>query len=196
MPLHRVRVINRRMEGAPMTTIVTDRLTLRPFTEEDIPDYAEIRRMPGVTRFLPSHTDDVQESDRRAAAIVWAFAALWTSPGYGPWAVEHAGTLIGHAGLRFVAEMDATEVLFLLNPAHQGKGIATEAAGVALRFGFETLGLDDIVAWAMPQNHASLAVMQRIGMNRMPDLVTVSGVQAVETRITAQQFARTFSNPV
>ena len=185
----RLGVINGRMEASRMTTIRTERLTLRPFSEDDIPTYAQIRRKPGVTRFMPSHTDDPVESDKRAAATVRAFAKLWEAPGYGPWAVEYAGDLIGHTGLRFVADMDATEVLYLLDPAHHGHGFATEAGAAALKYGFETLGLNEIVAWAMEENSASLAVMQRLGMERVPGLVTVFGVQAVETRLIAARYA-------
>ena len=185
----RLGVISRRMEASQMTVIHTKRLKLRPFAEDDIPAYAEIRRKPGVTRFLPSHTDDAAESAKRAAATVCAFAKLWDAGGYGPWAVEHTGDLIGHAGLRFVPEMNATEVLYLFDPAHHGKGLATEAGAAALKFGFETLGLDSIVAWALEENTASLAVMQRLGLERAPGLVTVFGVEAVESRMTTNQYS-------
>ena len=164
-----------------MTTIETDRLILRPFREDDIPDYAAIRRKPGVTRFLPSQTDDPEESDRRAVATLEAFIAAWEDPGYGPWAVvEKVGGLIGHLGLRHVPQQGVTEVLYLLDPAAQGRGLATEGAQAALDWGFGTLGLERIVAWALPENVASLAVMARLGMQRTTGLVTVFGLQAVE----------------
>jgi RimJ/RimL family protein N-acetyltransferase len=173
-----------------MTTITTERLLLRPFNEDDIPAYAAIRRQPGVTRFLPSHTDDPAESDRRAAATVRAFARLWDDPGYGPWAVIAGDRLIGHAGLRWVAEAGATEVLYLLDPAAHGRGYATEAARAALEFGFANLGLERIVAWAMAENTASTAVMERLGMRRNPEPVTVFGVRAVEYSATRPVGAR------
>lgn len=163
-----------------MTVIRTERLVLRPFTLDDVDDYATIRRQQGLTRFLPSHTEDRAESDRIAAQIVEGFAGLWEDPGYGPWAVVHADQLIGHAGLRWVESEGSTEVLYLFAPAAHGQGFATEAARAALGYGFDVLGLDRIVAWAMEENTASLAVMQRLGMQRTPGLVTVFGVEAVE----------------
>ena len=45
-----------------------------------------------------------------------------------------------------------------------GKGLATEGARAALRFGFETLGLDEIVSFTVPANKRSRAVMERLGM--------------------------------
>lgn len=172
-----------------MATTTTDRLTLRPFAEADIPAYAAIRRKPGVTRFLPGHTGDPAEADRRSAAAVRAFAGLWDDPGYGPWAVVLNGAVIGHGGLRRVDEEDATEVLYLLDPAARGNGYATEVARAALDYGFETLGLDRIVAWAMPENVPSLCVMDRAGLQRRPGTVTVFGIEAVEAAITRDDWA-------
>ena len=165
-----------------MTTIRTERLVLRPFKEADLAAYAAIRRIPGVMRYLPRPAEPIDD-DARSAKAVKTFRAAWDSEGYGPWAVIAEGTLIGHAGLRFVPEEGVTEVLYLLDPAHHGRGYATEAARAALRHGFEMLGLERIVAWAMHDNTASLAVMRRIGMTRHPDTVTVFGVEAVECSI-------------
>lgn len=47
-------------------------------------------------------------------------------------------------------------------------GLAGEAAGLALRAGFESLGLDEIVAVTTPHNTCSRAVMQRLGMQESP----------------------------
>jgi RimJ/RimL family protein N-acetyltransferase len=48
--------------------------------------------------------------------------------------------------------------------AHWGKGYATEAARGALRVGFGTLGLGEIVSFTTLGNLKSRAVMERIGM--------------------------------
>jgi RimJ/RimL family protein N-acetyltransferase len=46
---------------------------------------------------------------------------------------------------------------------HWGKGYATEAARVAIEFGF-TKGLEEIVSFTPPANRRSVAVMERLGM--------------------------------
>ena len=50
-----------------------------------------------------------------------------------------------------------------------GHGYATEAAKAAARFGFETLGLREIISFAPEGNVRSLKVMSKIGMVRDPD---------------------------
>ena len=49
-------------------------------------------------------------------------------------------------------------------PEAWGRGYATEAAEASLAYGFDVLGLDEIVAVAYPDNAASRRVMEKIGM--------------------------------
>lgn len=49
-----------------------------------------------------------------------------------------------------------------------GHGYATEAALAALRYGFDTLGLPEILAITTVTNVRSQAVMRRIGMTTGP----------------------------
>jgi RimJ/RimL family protein N-acetyltransferase len=60
------------------------------------------------------------------------------------------------------------EVGWRLARAHWGKGYATEAARAALAFGFEQVGLNEIVSFTVPANTRSIAVMERLGMTRNP----------------------------
>ncbi|MGH2806580.1 MAG: GNAT family N-acetyltransferase [Actinomycetota bacterium] len=46
---------------------------------------------------------------------------------------------------------------------HNGRGIATQAVGDALRFGFEEIGLHRVQAGVMPRNVASIRVVEKAG---------------------------------
>ena len=72
--------------------------------------------------------------------------------------------LIGHGGLNYVPEFAQTEVLWALHPDAWSQGYATEMARAALGYGFDTLGLKLIFAITLPDNHASQAVMKRLGL--------------------------------
>jgi RimJ/RimL family protein N-acetyltransferase len=118
-------------------------------------------------RYFPS-TVSREASDR---FIDWA-SGLITERGCGLWAVEVVGgpPFAGVAGLnetRHVA--GAVEVSWRLAREHWGYGYATEAAREALRYGFEQLGLNEIVAMTVPANKRSLRVMERLGMTHDPD---------------------------
>lgn len=91
--------------------------------------------------------------------------------GFGPWAVEIPGVtefagFIGLARPSFDMPFGARiEVAWRLARAYWGKGYATEGAKVALDYAFSTLGLPEVVAFTVPENHRSIAVMKRLGMD-------------------------------
>ncbi len=62
----------------------------------------------------------------------------------------------------------AVEVGWRLARSHWGNGYATEGAREALRYGFDVIGLDEIVSFTTPANVRSWKVMERIGMTRDP----------------------------
>jgi ribosomal-protein-alanine N-acetyltransferase len=79
--------------------------------------------------------------------------------------VERAsGRVIGACGLQLLEDGPEVELGYRLGRASRGHGYATEAARVWLEYGFETLGLDRIVAVAWPENTASWRVMEKCGM--------------------------------
>lgn len=94
--------------------------------------------------------------------------------GYGLWALEVVGgaPFIGFVGLNLTTWeapfTPAVEVGWRLGAEHWGRGYATEAAREAVRFGFEVLGLDEIVSFTVPANVRSRRVMERLGMTLDP----------------------------
>ena len=60
--------------------------------------------------------------------------------------------------------LDRVEVGWRLRREAWGAGYATEGARAALRDGFGTLGLEEIVSFVHPENARSLAVTGRLGM--------------------------------
>jgi RimJ/RimL family protein N-acetyltransferase len=96
--------------------------------------------------------------------------------GWGFWAVEVKGTaqagspFIGFVGLSipgFEAHFTpCVEIGWRLAKEHWGFGYASEAAAASLRFAFEKLRLQQIVAFTVPLNKRSIRVMERIGMSR------------------------------
>ena len=121
---------------------------------------------PDVMRFFPS-TMSREESD----AFVDRASALIEERGWGLWAVEVPGVapFVGFVGLNVPRFMPETvEAGWRIMKEHWGNGYATEAAREALRYGFEELGLDEIVAFTTVTNTPSRRVMERIGMTHDP----------------------------
>jgi RimJ/RimL family protein N-acetyltransferase len=77
--------------------------------------------------------------------------------------------IIGTAGFKGPPDLaGVVEIAYGIVPDYEGRGYATEAAEKLLEFGFDWLGLDEIVSFAVWNNHASTAIMRRIGMRRDP----------------------------
>jgi RimJ/RimL family protein N-acetyltransferase len=110
-----------------------------------------------------------------SAFLIERMEAGFERDGFGLWAVEPKGecSSVGFVGLNPAPEempfAPAVEIGWRLARSHWGRGIATEAAQAAVRFGFEEVGLEEIVSFTFAGNVRSRAVMERLGMTRDPD---------------------------
>jgi RimJ/RimL family protein N-acetyltransferase len=92
--------------------------------------------------------------------------------GFGLFAAEmrESGEFAGFIGLSVAdfaaAFTPAVEIGWRLAGEQWGKGLATEGAREILRYGFEEIGLSDVVSFTVPANARSRAVMERLGMVR------------------------------
>ncbi|MGX5218094.1 GNAT family N-acetyltransferase [Pseudomonas segetis] len=148
-----------------MNELQTQRLILRPWREDDLPAFAAMNANPEVMRHFPACMS-LDESDALARRIIQHFA----DHGFGQWVVERAAQpgLIGVVGLQHVSFSapftPAVEIGWRLDSSHWRQGYALEAARAVLRQGFTELGLEQILAFTVPANRPSQALMQRLGM--------------------------------
>ncbi len=144
----------------------TERLVLRRWSEDDVDALAAVFAEPAFWHF-PFRRGFTREETEQ---FVERQLEHWATHGFGMWAVELKadGRLAGYTGLAIPTwlpqVLPAVEVGWRLHPDHWGRGLATEGGAASLRYGFEELGLDRIIAIAMPDNVASLRVMAKLGM--------------------------------
>lgn len=145
----------------------TDRLRLRRWIAADRAPFATLNADLRVTEYLPGPLSQA-ESDALVARIETHF----DEHGFGLWAVEirHAALFAGFIGLlvpHFKSHFTpCVEIGWRLGTEHWGHGYATEGARAVIEFGFEALGLTEIVSFTVPENVRSRRVMERIGMAR------------------------------
>ena len=142
-----------------MTNLLAPRLVLEAFSPAHLGELHALNSEPAVMRFL----DGVRTREQSRAELERILAAPLT-PGCGGWAVRRRadGVFIGRCGVKR-AETGEHELLYAFKSAFWGHGYATESAAEVLRHTFG-LGVPVVIACAVPENTASLAVMQRIGM--------------------------------
>lgn len=140
--------------------IETERLLLRPLSEDDIEAWAAFLADPVATRLL--HTPDPIADRELALAGLRRWVALFEDP-IGMYALTVRDTGEGPGFVGFVPrDLDwghETELGWLLRPAFWGLGYATEAAR-ALR----PLGPDRVVSMIRVDNTASANVARKLGM--------------------------------
>jgi RimJ/RimL family protein N-acetyltransferase len=150
--------------------IETERLILRRWRLRDRVPFAALNADPAVMAHFPKVLTRA-ESD----ALVGRLEDRWAADGIGFAAVERKadGVFVGMVGLARIhfagAPLDGgVEVGWRLAREHWHQGYATEAARGWIAHGFEDLGLEEIVAFTVPANAASQAVMARLGMRADP----------------------------
>jgi RimJ/RimL family protein N-acetyltransferase len=150
-------------------TIQTDRLLLRPWIEEDFEPLIALYSNPRVMEFALA-VKDRHESERDFLAM----SQHMEKYGFGFWTVSliQTNTFIGLIGLENVCFeapfKPAVEIGWRLSTEYWGKGYATEGAFASLKYGFDVVQLNEIVAFTQVHNYRSRKVMERIGMHYDP----------------------------
>jgi len=152
--------------------LATERVRLRPWRDADLAPFAALNADPVVMEHFPAVLSRA-ESDAAAERIRRELAER----GFGLWALELPGVapFVGFTGLsvvRFDAPFtragEVIEIGWRIAREHWGRGYATEAASQALAFGFERLGLAEIVSFTAAGNEKSRRVMEKLGMTHDP----------------------------
>lgn len=150
-----------------MTTIIeTPRLLLRNWQETDRAFFHEINSDPVVMEFFPALRSR-EESD----ALMDRVVTMINDDCFGFYALQdkNTGDTVGFTGLMrtdlepFMPK-GVLEIGWRLAQRYWGKGYVTEAALASLAYAFDERGEDEVVSFAVHNNHRSISVMQRIGM--------------------------------
>jgi RimJ/RimL family protein N-acetyltransferase len=146
--------------------LTTERLILRPRGLADTEACLAMDREPEVTRYISGPWGDPVAH----RAFIEARTIGPYPDGLGYWTIAPRDEPDAFAGWVLLIPLDAVgpeiEIGWRLRPAVWGLGYASEAAGAVLRYGFETVDLDEIVAEIDPANLASIRLAERIGMRR------------------------------
>ena len=175
------------MPGSKAVQLHTKRLLLKDLTTHDAEALLAYRSLPEVTEFQgwkPNTVNDALDFVTNGICHHLDQPDTWFQLGI---FLESDLSLIGDAGLHFLPlgwdtasgkgngqkddeektaaplPTDTVEIGITIAPAHQGKGYASEAVRCVLRFLFEELNKNKVVASVDPANHKSMSLMRRVG---------------------------------
>lgn len=157
-----------------LSEIRTERLLLRAWRDGDLEPYAALNADPRVMEHFPSVLTR-EESDAGAERIrrqheergftVWAVQVLDSERGPADF-VGFTGLSVPSFELPFPHAADPpVEIAWRLAADWWGMGIASEAAAASPAYAWDALEVPEVLAWTVPLNRRSRAVMDRIGMS-------------------------------
>lgn len=140
----------------------TARLEHRAYTIDDAPEFFALNSNPEVMRLTGEPLLPSLDAAKEAIVQYPDFDEV----GYGRWAcvLKQTREIIGFCGLKYLPEMDAVDLGYRFLPEYWGHGFATEACEACLVFGFDTLRLRESFGFVLPENVASIRVLEKVGM--------------------------------
>jgi ribosomal-protein-alanine N-acetyltransferase len=138
-------------------------------------DFADIRRLHSDPRVMATLSADGNTfSEEQSSSFLKRAADHWNSHSFGLWTFhsQSDGDFVGYGGIKHttIEGLDEIELAYAITSDHWRKGFATEISRAALKHGFDTMRLDRIVAFTLPHNKASRAVMEHCGFTYNRDI--------------------------
>jgi len=137
-------------------------VTLRSLRADDVDDLYTLFADAEVTR----HWSFAAWTRRAQAEEYLRLRLSLLPPAVYCWAIAHDDRLIGSVTLFVLDGARGGEIGYALAPAHQGRGLASEALRLAIAHAFDVLELARIEADVDPRNEASWRLLERLGFRR------------------------------
>lgn len=168
--------------------IETERLIFKKITAEDLPWLIEMRTPDAVNRYLGG--PEMQNAEALAKRMPF-YLECHEKFGFGFSVMElkSTGERIGTSGLQPLEDTGEIEVGYNLSEKYWRQGYGYECAMAWLQYGFETAGLERIVAVADPENKGSWRIMEKCGM-RYEKTEEFYGMDCVFYAISREEFFR------
>ncbi|RIW34006.1 N-acetyltransferase [Bacillus salacetis] len=148
-------------------SIQSERLTFRPYTEEDFDFLMALLADPEVVKFIGSGKVRDEQGGRDFLSWIYNTYKAGRNMGLQVLVRKEDSVPIGHAGLvpQKIDGENELEIGYWIARRHWGEGYATEAAASLLDHGRNALGRHRFISLIQPENTASEKVAERIGMH-------------------------------
>ncbi|HET6861390.1 MAG TPA: GNAT family N-acetyltransferase [Pyrinomonadaceae bacterium] len=147
-----------------MTILETERLTIRELNDGDAPFILQLLNEPSFIYYIGDKGVRTLEDARQY--ILNGPVISYERNGFGLNLVsfKETSTPIGMCGLLKRDELPDPDIGFAFLPEYWSKGFGFEAASAVLKYGFEVLRLQRILAITSPDNEGSGRLLTKIGL--------------------------------
>ena len=139
----------------------TARLVLRPVGQLDLAALTAHFAMPELVAHRPDPRPDAPDV---IATQLAEDIEHWKRGGFGRWAIEAGGKIIGFGDLKSKSGFDGLNISFHLHPDCWRQGFASEFVHEALKVGFGELVAERVIGLVRPANPASRRVLEKCGL--------------------------------
>ena len=146
----------------------TERLILRKHHTGDAEALFKLRTNPAIMEFMDT---PMMTSQRQAKEMIDRLSKTFIHDQIPIWAIcmkdDPEQRMMGYVGyIDHQKKNFRAEICYVLEPEHQGKGLAGEAFNAALKYGFETMELHSIEANISPANAASIKLAEKFNFHK------------------------------
>ena len=149
-----------------MIVLESPRLLMRRFVTGDLDSLATLYADTEIRRYFP---EGVLTREETAEELEWFRNGPTDDHRLGLWAaIEKAsGDFIGRCGLLSweIEGRKEIEIAYLIARTHWRQGFGAESARALVAHGFDTLGLNRLIALVHPDNIASAKTAERAGLH-------------------------------
>lgn len=160
--------------GADGWLLQTERLFLQRVTPADAALMLAVWNDPAFMHFVGDR--GIRTEEQALAAMQAGAFRLYREFGYGPYALslKEDGRQVGICGLFRREHLEHPDIGFALLPEFCGRGYAYEASVAVLAHARDDLGITTLTAIVSPQNAASIALIEKLGL-RFDRSITMPG---------------------
>ena len=146
----------------------SDRLLMGHFKRADLEEWFLIERDPSVRKFI---LDGSVLNREQSLAYIDQNIASYAKFNFGRYTLRDKKSLrlIGMCG--FLNTDMGIDFGYRLSKDMWGSGLGFEAANAVLAYGIEVIGLQHCVAGVMPENTASIKILERLGFIYQTDVI-------------------------
>jgi [ribosomal protein S5]-alanine N-acetyltransferase len=161
--------MSRKAPAGKKPMLETERLVLRPLSADEVDSLHRISKEPNVRLYL---WDNEPVSEATVKDIIAQSDRMLSEEKIGVFGVRMRGRedLLGFCGFVRLEGMQEPELWYELTQKVWGRGIATEAAWACLRYAFEEVDMERVIAGADAPNTASLRVIEKLGMRYLGNI--------------------------
>lgn len=156
----------------------TERLWVRPTTEEDADFIVAVFNTEGALRFIGDR--QIRTKEDALGFIKNRTLKQLAELGFANYTVieKDGGAKVGVAGLYKRPGLELVDLGYALLPDFEGKGYAFESSNALKEAAFEHFGLDRLCAITHPENAASARLLEKLGFQKV-DQRQLPGVEGV-----------------